>query len=121
MRTYLVERNVIGIDIVGLIQMSATAHRFASLLRQGGTQICYLGSTFLPDAARCHCLFEASNENAVVRLNHEADLDFDKIRPAITFAAAALPYVSQANSVSDIQTPRCIFEHFPHVVRQAVE
>jgi hypothetical protein len=87
MQTFLVERNLAGIDTAELYQMAAASYRGAAQLRSRGSKIFYLGSTFLPQDGRCFCLFEAGEVATVSRLSRDARLSVTRISPALTFAA----------------------------------
>jgi hypothetical protein len=58
-------------------------------MRADGDRIYYLGSTFLPDAGRCLCLYEAKTPDIVADLNRQAHLPADRIIPAMTLATLA--------------------------------
>ena len=88
MQTFIVERQLSGIQAGDLYQMAAAAHRQAIRKRGAGARIYYLGSTFLPDDGACLCLFEARDRALVEDLNREANLPFLRVRAAMLLAQA---------------------------------
>lgn len=89
MRTFLVERDLAGINMADLHGLTATSMRHTALMREDGDRIYYLGSTFLPDEGRCLCLFEAKNADVVASLNRVAQLPAGRIVPAMALAMNA--------------------------------
>ena len=55
----------------------------AEQMRQQGSDVRYIRSTFAPEDGRCMCLFDASSQADVKRLNEEAGLPYDRIVPAM--------------------------------------
>ncbi|MGL5011562.1 MAG: nickel-binding protein [Paracoccaceae bacterium] len=90
MRTFLVERDLEGINMADLHGLTAASLRHAALMREDGDRIYYLGSTFLPDDGRCLCLFEAKNADMVASLNRAAHLPAERIVPAMALAMNAV-------------------------------
>lgn len=82
MKVYMVERNLGAISLDGLGGAKETAFRKAESMRQEGSRIHYLRSTFVPADGRCMCLFAADTEAEVRRLNDEAGLPYHAIVPA---------------------------------------
>ncbi|HEU4705100.1 MAG TPA: DUF4242 domain-containing protein [Sphingomicrobium sp.] len=83
MTTYMVERDLKGIAIEDLAGAQKAAIAKAEQLRQQGSDVRYIRSTFAPEDGRCMCLFDASSEADVKRLNEEAGLPYDRIVPAM--------------------------------------
>lgn len=83
MATYMVERDLKGIAMDDLAGAQKAAIATAEQMRQQGSDVRYLRSTFAPEDGRCMCLFDASSEAEVKRLNEEAGLPYDRIVPAM--------------------------------------
>lgn len=83
MSVFMVERNLKGIsmDDLGGAQKAAIAK--AGEMTSAGTGVRYIRSTFAPEDGRCMCLFEASSEADVKRLNDEAGLPYNRIVQAL--------------------------------------
>jgi hypothetical protein len=79
MTVYMVERNLKGISMDDLAGAQKAAIARAQLMRQDGTDIHYLRSTFAPQDGRCMCLFEASSCSDVQRLNEDAGLPYERV------------------------------------------
>ncbi len=83
MPNYLVDRDLPGMSRDQL----AAAHRAAadSALRftAAGKPIRYIRSVFLPQQARCLCLFEAVDAESVRSLNDDAQIPFTTISEAL--------------------------------------
>lgn len=83
MTTYMVERDLRGISIDALAAAQKAAIAKAAQMTAAGTGITYLRSTFAPADGRCMCLFEAGSENAVRRLNDEAQIPYHRVVEAL--------------------------------------
>lgn len=83
MSVFMVERNLPGItpeQLAGAQRAAiATSQRFTS----EGKEVRYIRSTFLPDEARCFCLFEAPSRQLVHQVNETARLPFIRIVEAL--------------------------------------
>ena len=79
MTVYMVERNLKGISMDDLAGAQKAAIARAQSMRQDGTDIHYLRSTFAPADGRCMCLFEASSSRDVQRLNDDAGLPYERV------------------------------------------
>jgi hypothetical protein len=83
MAVYLVDRDLPGITLDGLVVLLratlATCRDFTS----AGTPVRYLHGLFVPGEARCLCLFEADDEAAVAAVNERAELPFTRIVEAL--------------------------------------
>ena len=83
MPVYMVERNLGGISMEDLGGAQQAAIGKAQEMRQNGSDIRYIRSTFAPGDGRCMCLFEANSEQDVKHLNDEAGLPYDRVVPAM--------------------------------------
>jgi hypothetical protein len=83
MTVYMVERDLKGIAMNDLAGAQKAAISKAEEMRTGGSDVRYIRTTFAPDDGRCMCLFEASSEDDVKRLNDEAGLPYHRIVPAM--------------------------------------
>ncbi len=48
-----------------------------------GKNVRYIRTTFVPEEARCMCLFEADNTELVKEVNEMAQIPFNRIVPAL--------------------------------------
>ena len=83
MSVFMVERNLQGISMDDLGGAQKAAISTAAEMKQGGTNISYIRSTFSPDDGRCFCLFDAENEADVRALNDTAGLPYSAVTPAL--------------------------------------
>jgi len=83
MSVFMVERSLKGISMEDLGGAQKAAIAKAADLSAAGTGVRYIRSTFAPDDGRCMCLFEASSEADVKRLNDEAGLPYNRIVEAL--------------------------------------
>jgi hypothetical protein len=83
MSVYMVERNLGGISMEDLGGAQKAAISKAEEMRQQGSDIRYIRTTFAPEDGRCMCLFEADSEQDVKRLNDEAGLPYSRVVPAM--------------------------------------
>ncbi len=83
MPVYMVERNLSGISMDDLGGAQKAAIGKAEEMRQNGSEIRYIRTTFAPEDGRCMCLFEANSEKDVKRLNDEAGLPYNRVVPAM--------------------------------------
>lgn len=83
MSVYMVERDLKGISIEDLGGAQKAAIGKAEEMFSAGTAIRYIRSTFAPEDGRCMCLFDASSEADVKRLNDEAGLPYSRVVPAL--------------------------------------
>jgi hypothetical protein len=83
MPIYLVERDLPGMtrDQLAAAQraLTRTAHQFTA----EGKPVRYVRSVFLPQEARCLCMFEALNAECVRRLNDATQVPFNSIAEAL--------------------------------------
>lgn len=83
MAVFMVERELKGIAIDDLAAAQKAAISKAEQLQEQGSDVRYIRSTFAPDDGRCMCLFDASSEADVKRLNDEAGLPYHRIVAAL--------------------------------------
>ncbi len=83
MPVYMVERNLSGISMEDLGGAQKAAIGKAEEMRQNGSEIRYIRTTFAPEDGRCMCLFEAGSEQDVKLLNDEAGLPYNRVVPAM--------------------------------------
>ena len=83
MTVYMVERDLKGIAVEDLAGAQKAAIAKAAEMRDGGTDIRYIRSTFAPGDGRCMCLFEAGSEADVKRLNDDAGLPYTQVVEAL--------------------------------------
>ncbi len=83
MSVYMVERDLKGISLDQLAGAQKAAIAKAAEMSEKGRQISYIRTTFAPDDGRCMCLFHASSEADVKRLNDEVGLPYTKVVSAL--------------------------------------
>jgi hypothetical protein len=83
MAVYLVDRDLPGITLDGLVAMQQAVMAICQDLTATGTPVRYLHGLFVPGEARCLCLFEANDEAAVAAVNVRAQLPFTRIVEAL--------------------------------------
>lgn len=83
MPVFMVERSLGGISMDDLGGAQKAAINKGEEMTAAGTPVRYIRTTFAPDDGRCMCLFEASTEADVKRLNDEAGLPYQRIVPAM--------------------------------------
>jgi hypothetical protein len=81
--TYLVDRDLPGISRDQLAAAHRAATETARQFTAEGTPIRYIRSLFLPQEARCLCLFEAVDAESVRSLNDTAQIPFTSISEAL--------------------------------------
>jgi hypothetical protein len=86
MAVYMVERTLPGITIEQLARVQGVAITTGERFRAAGKRVRYIRSTFVPEEARCLCLFEASDPASVRELNETAGIPFDRIVEALDLA-----------------------------------
>lgn len=83
MSVYMVERELKGIKMEDLAGAQKAAIGKAEEMREEGSDIRYIRTTFAPEDGRCMCLFEADSEAEVKRLNDEAGLPYSRVVAAM--------------------------------------
>jgi hypothetical protein len=80
---YLVDRDLPGIDGDGLAGAQKAAMETTARFQAEGKTVRYIRSTFIPEEARCMCLFEAATPDLVREVNETAGLPFTRIVEAL--------------------------------------
>ena len=86
MAVYMVERSLPGITMDQLAAAQTAAIETGRRLTAAGRPVRYIRSTFVPQEARCMCLFEAPNAELVKQLNDEAKLPYTRVVEAADLA-----------------------------------
>jgi hypothetical protein len=79
MTVYMVERELSGISLDKLAAAQKAAIAMAAEMRQRGSEIQYIRSTFVPSTGRCMCLFDAPSSDGVRQLNEAAHIPYSSI------------------------------------------
>lgn len=79
MPVYLVERDLPGITLEQLVAAQRAAIETGKRFTAAGKPVRYLRSTFVPEEARCMCLFEAMDPATVREVNEAAGIPFSRI------------------------------------------
>jgi len=79
MSVYMVERSLPGITMDQLAAAQKSAIEAGKRLTASGKPVRYIRSTYVPQDARCMCLFEASNPEIVKQLNDEAKIPYTRV------------------------------------------
>lgn len=85
MKTFLVERDVGATPLADLANVSDASLRAVAQMWDEGDRIRDLGSTYLPEAGLCLCLFEARNAEVVAAHGKSAHLPVRRIVDAVAF------------------------------------
>ena len=83
MDVYLVERDLESITMDQLGAAQKAAIDTGKQLTAQGKKVRYIRSTFVPGEARCMCLFEADDQQAVRELNETAKIPYSRIVEAL--------------------------------------
>jgi hypothetical protein len=83
MAVYMVERSLKGIPMTDLANAQQSAISTSKQFTADGTPVRYIRSTFVPGTGACMCLFEATDADAVKRVNEQAKIPFDRITEAL--------------------------------------
>lgn len=86
MTTWMVERELPGMDQAGLAKAQAAAISEAEAMRGRGVEVRYLKSIWAPERERCMCLFEAGSAEDVKALNDAAGLPYAGVTAAAELA-----------------------------------
>jgi hypothetical protein len=84
---FLVDRSLPGMTEDLLTEAHRLLQEAARRVSSPGRPVRFLRCTYLPDEGRCVCLFEASDELAVRRVNETAQVPFRRISSAMEFSA----------------------------------
>jgi Protein of unknown function (DUF4242) len=83
--TFLVDRTLPGMTEELLAEAQRLLHEATRRVSSTGAAVRYLRCIFIPDEARCVCLFEASDLATVRRVNEVAQVPFRRISSVIEF------------------------------------
>ena len=83
MAVYMVERDLPGISMEQLAGAQKAAIETGQQMTAEGKNVNYIRTTFVPDEAKCMCLFEADSPDLVRELNETAQIPFNRIVPAM--------------------------------------
>ena len=83
MAVYMVERSLPGITMEQLGAAQKAAIETSQQSTNEGTPVRYIRSTYVPEEARCMCLFEANDPDAVKQVNERAQIPFTRIVEAM--------------------------------------
>jgi hypothetical protein len=89
MAVYMVERELPGITPEQLAGAQRAAIATSYQFTKEGKDVRYIRSTYLPDEAKCMCLFEAPTRQLVHELNVSAKLPFTRIVEALDLTPIA--------------------------------
>jgi hypothetical protein len=87
MAMFLVDRTLPGMTEDLLAEAHRLLQQAVRRLSSPGRQVRFLRCTYLPDEARCVCLFEANDEPIVREVNETAQVPFRRISAAVEFSA----------------------------------
>ena len=90
MPKYYVERHLPGITPDQLTAAAGRAKSTTAQMRQEGTPVRYLRSTFIPGEDKCFCLFEGPSADVVKQANERAEIPFERIVEALHIASEDL-------------------------------
>jgi len=79
MPVYMVDRNLPGITKEQLAGAQKAAIETSRTFTAQGKDVRYIRSLFLPEEARCMCLFEAPNSQLVREVNDAAKLPYTRV------------------------------------------
>ena len=83
MTTFLVDRDLPGMTRDQLAAARRAAAETARRFTAEGKPVRYIRSLFLPQEARCLCLFEANDAECVRSLNDTAQIPFTSVTEAL--------------------------------------
>lgn len=83
MSVFMVERSLAGISTEALAGAQKAAIETAQKMTEAGEEISYIRTTFAPEDGRCMCLFDASSEEQVRKLNDDAGIPYNRVVPAM--------------------------------------
>jgi len=83
MAVYMVERSLKGVTMDQLGAAQKSAIETGKQMTASRKSVRYIHSTFVPEEARCMCLFEAANPDLVRELNEQAKIPFTRIVEAL--------------------------------------
>lgn len=83
MAVYMVERDLPGVTMEQLAGAQKAAIETGQQFTDEGKNVRYIRTTFVPNEARCMCLFEADNADLVREVNETAQIPFTRIVEAL--------------------------------------
>lgn len=83
MAVYMVERELPGVTMDQLAEAQRAAIETGQQFTSEGKNVRYIRTTFVPNEARCMCLFEADNADLVREVNESAHIPFTRIIEAL--------------------------------------
>lgn len=83
MAVYMVERELPGISMEQLAAAQQAAIETGQQFTAEGKNVRYIRTTFVPNEARCMCLFEADNPDLVREANEAAQIPYTRIVEAL--------------------------------------
>ena len=83
MTIYAVQRKLPGITMEDLAGAQKAAIDTSNKFTKQGTPVKYIRSNFYPEDSRCTCLFEASDAEAVKKVNEDASLPFETVEEVL--------------------------------------
>jgi Nickel responsive protein SCO4226-like len=86
-RKYMVERYLPGLSAREVHEASSRLAATAEELADGGVEVRYVGSTYLPEEQSCFCRFEASSRAVVEDVCNRARLPFARVHAVRSFPA----------------------------------
>lgn len=83
MAVYMVERELPGVTMDQLAAAQKAAIETGQQFTSEGKNVRYIRTTFVPNEARCMCLFEADNADLVKEVNEAAQIPFTRVIEAL--------------------------------------
>ena len=83
MTIYAVQRKLPGITMEDLAGAQKAAIDTSNKFTKQGTPVKYIRSNFYPEDSRCTCLFEASDAEAVKKVNEDASLPYETVEEVL--------------------------------------
>lgn len=83
MPTYMVDRELQGIEIEQLAAAQKAAIETSKEFTAEGKNVRYIRSTYVPNESHCMCLFEADNPELVKEVNERANIPYKRIVEAL--------------------------------------
>lgn len=83
MAVYMVERDLPGVTMDQLAAAQKAAIETGQQFTDEGKNVRYIRTTFVPNEARCMCLFEADSAELVREVNETAQIPFTRIVEAM--------------------------------------
>lgn len=83
MPVYMVDRDLPGVTLDVLAAAQRKAIDTVEAHRSRGADVRYIRSMFVPSESHCMCLFEASDAQAVMDVNDEAQIPYTRVTEAL--------------------------------------